>query len=109
VTSDKRVAGHAERRPVGWRVAIHGGGALATILLWAAATFAFGFVAFGSSVCGTATADQVRTYRLALLGYGLLVTLVPLVVGTIVRLSESAPGRGSPSRASFRSSPSSVA
>jgi hypothetical protein len=109
VTSDKRVAGHAERRPVGRRVAIHGGGALATILLWAAATFAFGFVAFGSSVCGTATPDQVRTYRLALLGYGLLVTLCRWYWARSSGLSESAPGRGSPSRASFRSSPSSVA
>ena len=84
-TADEGVAQQTERLHLGWRVAIHAGAALVTILLWAAVTFAFGFVAFGTSVCGGATAHEVRTYRLALLGYGLLVTLVPLAVGTIIR------------------------
>jgi hypothetical protein len=33
----------------------------------------------------TATAHQVRGYRLVSLGYGFLMALVPLVAGTIIR------------------------
>jgi len=83
--SDEGIAQETERRHVGRRVAIHAGAAFVTILFWVALTYAFVFVAFVTSVCGTATAHEVRTYRLALLGYGGLLTLVPLVVGTVIR------------------------
>ena len=75
---------HRSPRHWGWRVAIHAGAALVTLGLWAALTVAFAFLSFGTSVCGSATAHQVRIYRLALLAYDALVVLVPLTIGTIV-------------------------
>jgi hypothetical protein len=83
--SDEGVARETEPRHLGRRVAIHAGAALVAILLSVALTYAFVFVDFVTSVCGTATAREVRTYRLALLGYDVLVTSVPLAVGTVIR------------------------
>jgi len=84
IASEEGVTRQPEPRHWGWQFAIHAGAALVTIALWVALTFAFVVVAWGTTVCGTATAAQVRTYRLALLGYDVLVILVPLAIGTIV-------------------------
>jgi hypothetical protein len=82
---DEKVRRQGRRRRFGRRIAIQLGAVLVTIALWAAVSFAFFFVSFGNSVCGTATAAEVRGYRYVVLGYGLLMSLVPLGIGALVR------------------------
>jgi hypothetical protein len=82
---DEKAARLGRRRGLGRRIAIQLGAVLTTIALWAAVSFAFVFVSFATSVCGTATANEVRGYRSAVLGYGLLMSLVPLGIGSLVR------------------------
>jgi uncharacterized membrane protein len=83
--SDKGVARETEPRRPARRIAIHAGAALVTIAFAVGLTFAFVFVDFVTSVCGTATAHEVRTYRLALVGYAVLLTFIPLAVGMVIR------------------------
>ena len=79
----------AGRRSSGRRILIHVGAAVVTFLSWWVLLAILGAVAFGSSVCGTATAGQVWDYRYELLKYGLIGAAVPLVLGALIhRLHE---------------------
>jgi hypothetical protein len=80
-----RVNRPVKERRRGWRIAIHAGAALAT-LVWAV-VLAYGFVifSFGFSVCGTATAHEVQAYRSMVLKFGLLGALAPFLVGVFLR------------------------
>ena len=56
-----------------------------TIGLWSVLIYAQVLVAFVSSVCGRATASDVRTFRIEVLVVALIGSLIPLLVGFVVR------------------------
>lgn len=77
--------GASGRRSSGRRILIHGGAALVTFLSWWVVLAILGAVAFGSSVCGSASTGEVWGYRETLLKFGLLGASVPLIQGAVIR------------------------
>ncbi len=79
------------RRSMGPRIMIHVVAGVVTLVSWWVLLAIMGVVDWGSSVCGTATAEQIHDYRVELLKYGLLGAVVPLALAAVIwRLGERA-------------------